>query len=149
MSEALLTTPKLLPDDLDWRPHPTHPGVQQIESGVIDPEERRIQGLVVVLSILTATHGRAGESWVFRLDEVRPGKGEARNSLYRLELRHRPGIPADHHDAPHAHRIGVRMTLDPSAWGWTWTEALRYFCDNTALAVPQIAHPFIEFKLKP
>lgn len=149
LSEELLNTPKCLPDDLEWRPHPTHAALMQIEAGVVDPDGRQLRGLVVILSVRCPADRRLGESWSLQLAQVNPGQRGPRVSLFRVDILRRPGIPPNHHDAPHAHRLDSRIRLPAEAASWTWSEALRYFCDQTTLALPQIDHPLADFKLTP
>lgn len=146
LSEDLLSTPKCLPDDLEWRPHPTHAGVMQIEVGVIDPAGQCLRGLVVILSVRCPTDRRLGESWSLQLAQVSPGRGP-QIPLYRVDILRRPGIPPDHHDAPHVHRLDSVIRLPAEATSWTWREVLEYFCEETTIAVPDIDHPLADFKL--
>lgn len=149
MSDAVLAMPKLLPADLEWATHPVHPSVTQIEAGVMDTSGQRLRGLRALFGVRLPSRRQAGESWVLQLDEIDIGRGMQRNTLYRIEIRRRPGIPADHHDAPHAHRLGVRLALPPDAIEWTWARALAYFCSETAIALPDLGHPTENFRLTP
>lgn len=148
MSEELLALPKTLPE-LAWQPHPTHAVTVYAESGVMDAEGRRLRGLQVQFTLRIPTDRRTGESLVLQLDHLELGRGAPRSSIFRMDIRRRPGIPADHHDAPHAHRLGVCMPLPSGAIAWTWDVALAYFCQQTTIVVPDLQHPTENFQLTP
>lgn len=148
--QELLALPKMVPDDLQWRTHPTHGATSLIETGVLDLHGTTLRGLLLVLLVRhPADAGRTGESWAFRLERSDFGQRTPwKEDLYRLDIRTRPGIGPGHHDAPHAHRLGVRLDLS-SPVVWTWREAMLYFCTATNIARPALGHPAHDFYLRP
>lgn len=150
MSEQLLQQAKRLPAELDWSPASTHPSTHEIEVGVLDANQARLRGLHALMRVLCPpSFARTGETWTFVLMYAPQGWGDSQENLFRVEIRTRPGIPAGHHDSPHAHRLSVRQGLPGDAIRWTWDDALRYFCQETNIAIPNLSHPVHAFRLRP
>lgn len=143
-ARTILAQRRECPDCADWEPSKTLIGTFTATSGIVNEDGTR-SGLFLELIHYRSQKTRI-TTYKFSVFQMNPS---GPRQVYQLDVRRFPKPPKDEHERAHEHIGDSRHDGDKSWDGWSFDDAIKYFCRQTNIDfIPPVEHPE-NFKLKP